>query len=110
MDWVDEFPGGISVCDTEGRMLVINRKEAAALEKLGFKNILGKKFWACHAKKSAGMIREQMSDQKTRVYFTEQNGIRELLIQAPWFEDGKFGGLVEIAVEVEGEIPTIIRE
>ena len=110
MDWVNEFPVGISVCDSTGRMLVINKKEEETLAKLGFNNLLGKKFWACHSKKSIETIREQMNAQNTRVYFAQENGKRELIIQAPWYEEGKFGGLVEIALEIEGEIPTIVRD
>ncbi|MDP3435243.1 MAG: hypothetical protein Q8T04_20070 [Bacteroidota bacterium] len=38
-------------------------------------------------------------------YTTEKNGIRKMIHQTPWIEDGEFKGLIEISFEVPMELP-----
>jgi hypothetical protein len=44
------------------------------------------------------------------VYTIEKNGVRKLIFQAPWFQDGKYAGLVELALEIPAEMPHFVRD
>ena len=39
----------------------------------------------------------------TNCYTIEKNGRRKLIYQAPWYEGGRYMGLVELAIELPGE-------
>lgn len=109
-DWVEEFPGMISVCDKNGKVLVMNRKIADYFESKGGKKLIGSNLFDCHGKSSGAQIHALMVKEKTHIYIAEENGERELVIHAPWYQQGEFSGLVEITVPLEGDINEIKRE
>ena len=43
-------------------------------------------------------------------YTIEKKGIKKLIHQSPWFEDGKPAGLIEISIEIPFELPHFIRD
>ena len=43
------------------------------------------------------------------VYTIEKHGIKKLIYQAPWYRDGEFAGLVELAIELPAELPHFVR-
>ncbi len=107
-DWIEEFPGMISVCDTEGKILVMNKKIADYFASTGGKDLIGSSMFDCHGPASGEQVRKLLAGQKTNVYMTEeQDGSKELVIHAPWFRDGQFAGLVEISLPLEGDINKI---
>ena len=104
-DWIDGFPGMISVCDAEGKILVMNKKIADYFASTSGKKLIGSSMFDCHGAESGAQVRQLLADQKTSVYTTgEQDGSQELVIHAPWFKDGQFAGLVEISLPFQGEI------
>lgn len=109
LDWAEEFPGGIAVCDTQGIILALNHYDAQVYEDRGGKALIGTNLYECHSQHSEDMIREMMAKDHGNIYIVEKNGQRELVIQSPWYQGGKLAGLVEITVEIEGEIPVIVR-
>jgi hypothetical protein len=108
-DWTEEFPGNIAVCDTRGSLLAINQKEASFFQEQGGKALVGTSISACHNPHSNRIIARMMETRQTSIYTVEENGRHELIIQAPWYQDGEFAGLVEIAIEAPENIPHIIR-
>jgi transcriptional regulator with PAS, ATPase and Fis domain len=108
-DWVEEFPAMISVCDTNGVILAMNQKEANHYMDRGGKKLVGTSLFDCHKERSVNIIKHLIETQKTRIYTVEENGKKEMVIQSPWYQNGTFNGLVEIVVEIEGEIQRIVR-
>ncbi len=104
VNWPEEFPGYISVCDTEGKILVMNMRISDYFAESGGKALIGSSIFDCHNPKSAQMIRDQLSSQKTIVYTHVENGVQEVVLHVPWYQEGKFAGLVEISLPYEGEI------
>ena len=51
-----------------------------------------------------------METQQTNVYTIEKNGVRKLIYQAPWFQDGGYAGLVELALEIPAVMPHFVRD
>ena len=50
-----------------------------------------------------------MNEKKPNVYTIEKNGIKKLIYQSPWFENGEMKGLVELSLEIPFEMPHFIR-
>ncbi len=108
--WVQEFPGAIFVCDTEGIILEMNNKAAQSCQKAGGKKLIGTNVLDCHAEPARIKIRELLDKQKTNVYTIEKAGGKKLIYQGPWYRKGKFAGLVELSLEIPFDIPHFIRE
>ena len=105
-DWVDHFPCAVSVCDTQGTIIAMNKLAANNFNKDGGMALLGTSLFACHPEPANVIIRQLLCDQTANTYFVEKNGARKLVHQAPWYQDGTFGGLTEIIVELPAEVPT----
>lgn len=103
-DWIDGFPGYIAVCDTEGRILEMNKRIADYFAESGGKALIGSNLYDCHNPASGQMIHELMKSQRAEVYTHEEDGVRELVLHVPWYKDDNFAGLVEITLPFEGEV------
>jgi len=44
------------------------------------------------------------------VYTIEKKGIKKLIYQAPWYENGEFSGVVELSIPIPFEMPHYIRK
>ena len=103
-DWVEEFPGMISVCDVDGKILVLNKQIAEYFSSTGGKNLIGSNLFDCHGQVSGGEIRHLMIQKMANVYIAEEHGEQELVIHSPWYQRGVFAGLVEITLPLKNEI------
>ena len=50
-----------------------------------------------------------MSEGKTNAYTIEKEGLRKLIYQSPWYENGEFAGLVEMFVVLPETMPHYVR-
>mgnify|MGYP000371069624 CR=1 FL=1 len=39
----------------------------------------------------------------------EKNGVKKLIYQTPWYQDGKYSGFVELALEIPFQMPHFVR-
>lgn len=108
-EWVKEFPAAITVCDPEGILITMNDKAAKTYEKDGGYELIGTNMLNCHpvsARVKAGNLLETKSKN---VYTIEKNGVKKLIYQSPWYNDGQFAGIVEISLEIPEDLPHFIR-
>lgn len=108
-DWIREFPSAVTVCDRDGIILEMNEKAAQTFEKDGGQGLIGKNLLDCHPASSHAKIRELLAGA-TNVYTIEKNGIKKLIYQAPWFENGVQMGLVELSLEIPFEMEHFVRK
>ena len=108
-NWVREFPVAITVCDTNGTVLEMNEKSATGFSKDGGYQLIGKNLFECHSDDSVMKIKELLAEKKANVYTIEKKGIKKLIYQAPWFENGILKGLVEFSFEIPFDMPHFIR-
>jgi len=108
--WIKEFPGSVTVCDTEGIIIEMNDNAARTFEKDGGRNLLGTNLLDCHPEPSRTKLQNLLTTQSSNVYTIEKNGIKKLIYQSPWYRDGKFSGLVELSLEIPFEMPHFIRQ
>jgi transcriptional regulator with PAS, ATPase and Fis domain len=107
--WVKQFPAAISVCDSNGILIEINDKAAETLAKDGGRALLGKSILDCHPEPARSKTAQLLASHQKNVYTIEKNGVKKLIYQSPWFEDGRFGGMVELSLEIPFELPHFVR-
>ena len=108
--WSDELPFvAITICDKEGKIIDMNRRSIATYEKDGGKALIGKQLMDCHPERAKKFIVQLMSEGKTNAYTIEKEGLRKLIYQSPWYENGEFAGLVEMSVVLPETMPHYVR-
>ena len=98
----------VTVCDTGGTILYMNDKARTTFARHG--DMIGKNLFDCHSERSRGIIRRLLADGGTNAYTIEKNGVKKLIYQTPWYENGEFMGLVEFSLEIPFEMPHYIRK
>jgi len=109
VNWKDELSVAITVCDKNGTILEMNKKSAASFAKEGGYELIGKNLFDCHKQDSVKKINELLQENKTNVYTIEKNGVKKLIYQSPWYENGGLKGLVELSFEIPFDMPHFIR-
>ena len=84
-EWADEMNCAVTVCDTQGIILYMNEKACRTFA--GHGNLIG-----------------------VNAYTIEKKGVRKMIYQTAWKREGVVCGLVEISMEIPGEMPHYIRE
>jgi len=108
--WQKEFPSAITVCDTEGRIIEMNDKSAKTFEKDGGLKLVGKSALDCHPEKARAKFKSLLASGKPNTYTIEKNGVKKLIHQSPWYENGKFAGIVELSIELPKKMPHFVRK
>ena len=108
--WVQEFPGAITVCDPQGVIIEMNDKAAATFQKSGGRQLLGSNLFDCHPEPARSKLKQLMERRETNVYTIEKKGIKKLIYQTPWYVNGQYRGFMEMAVELPATIPHFVRD
>jgi len=107
--WVKEFPGSITVCDRDGVVLAMNAKSLQAYQADGGEKLIGTNLLDCHPELARAKLQHLMDTQTANVYTIEKNGVKKLIYQTPWHQDGQYAGFVELALEIPDQMPHFIR-
>ena len=108
-EWIKEFPAAITVSDTEGIVLEMNDRARQTFAKYGGEKLIGTSLYDCHPPYACEKIRTMLADGKPNAYTIEKNGIRKMICQQPWYQDGVIAGLVEISIELPETMPHYAR-
>jgi transcriptional regulator with PAS, ATPase and Fis domain len=108
--WVGEFPAGITVCDPNGIILEMNARAVRAFQDQGGGELIGTNLLDCHPEPARTKLQRLMETRQTNVYTIEKAGIKKLIYQAPWHEDGKYCGFVELSLEIPAQMPHFVRD
>jgi hypothetical protein len=107
--WVNEFPVAITVCDKNGVILEMNAKSVSNFRKDGGRGLIGKNIFECHPEPALTKLRKLMRRRQRNVYTVEKRGKRKLIYQAPWLRAGRYGGFVELSIELPNRLPHLKR-
>ncbi len=107
--WWEEIPAAVTVTDAKGTIIEMNQKAATVFAKSGGKALIGKQLLDCHPVQAQEKIKQLTQSKQIHIYTIEKNGIKKLIYQTPYFENGNYAGLVEISFELPVEIPYFIR-
>ncbi len=108
--WIHEFPASITVCDQEGIILALNEKGCATFADEGGADLIGTNLLDCHPEPSRTLVEELLKSRRSNVYTIEKGGIKKLIYQSPWYEHGKFAGLVELSLPIPKDMPHFVRD
>ena len=108
--WADGLPVAITVCDRDGIILYMNDKSALTFAKDGGRDLVGKSVLDCHPEPSRTKLKNMIAHQTTNIYTIEKAGVKKLIYQVPWMENGVSAGFVELALEIPFEMPHFVRE
>ncbi|RJQ41641.1 MAG: PAS domain-containing protein [Anaerolineaceae bacterium] len=108
--WQEEFPAAITVTDSEGKIIEMNQKAAGTFAASGGKNLIGKNILDCHPKSAQEKINQIAEQRVPNIYTIQKGGKKNLIYQAPYYQDGGYAGLVEISFELPDEIPHFNRD
>jgi len=108
--WVKEFPAAVTVCDTEGRIIEMNRRSAEGFAADGGAGLVGTNVLDCHPEPSRSKLRKMMDERRANVYTIQKKGKKKLIYQAPWHKDGAYAGFVELSFEIPWDMPHFNRD
>jgi len=107
--WLNGIDVAITVCDREGSIIYMNGQAMKTFAAGGGKALLGKKLWDCHPEAAREKIRRLMAAGASNSYTIEKNGVKKLIHQAPWHENGELAGLVEFSLVIPPALPHFVR-
>ncbi len=107
--WIKEFPGAVTVCDLDGIILSMNEKSAQTFAADGGENLIGRNALDCHPEPARSKLQRLLETHQVNVYTIEKKGVKKLVYQAPWSQDGKCCGFVELVLEIPAEVPHFVR-
>lgn len=105
MSWTDEFLGAITVCDSQGIVVYMSERSKMQFAKSGDGDLLGKSLIECHPEPARSLLLKMLAEPLPNSYTIEKNGIRKMIHQTPWMENGEFKGVVELSFEIPMEMP-----
>jgi PAS domain-containing protein len=110
MDWMAEFPGAITVCDRDGIILEMNDRAAATFDADGGRALVGRNLLDCHPEPSRTLVADLLRNPRRNVYTIEKRGVKKIIYQSPWYCGREYAGLVELSLEIPGEMPHFVRQ
>lgn len=73
-------------------------------------NLIGTNLLHCHPEPARSQLEEMLRTQKKNFYTIEKHGIKKLIYQTPWSENGIYAGFVELSLTIPSEVPHFIRD
>lgn len=107
--WTKELPFAITVCDKDGKIIIMNDKSVQTFEKYGGAKLIGQSLFGCHPGESGEKLATLLSSGKVNCYTIEKEGIHKMIYQSPWFENGHYMGFVELSFQLPSDVPNFIR-
>ena len=108
-DWRKQFPAAVTVCDCKVVILEMNDRAAQTMEQDGGYSLIGKNLLDCHPEPARSKVQQLLDSCEKNVYTIEKNGVKKLIYQSPWFEDGQYAGFVELSLEIPFEMDHFVR-
>ncbi|MBI5540105.1 MAG: PAS domain-containing protein [Bacteroidia bacterium] len=108
--FLSELPVAITVSDKDGKILYMNKKSAKVFENYGGEALIGTNLKDYHNQVSNSKIAEMLSNNTTNAYTIEKNGIKKMIYQAPWNENGKVMGMIEFSFEIPVSMNHFVRK
>jgi transcriptional regulator with PAS, ATPase and Fis domain len=109
-DWVKEFPGAVTVCDPEGRIIAMNDRSLEVFVADGGAKLVGTNVLDCHPEPSRSKLKTMMDERRANVYTIEKKGARKLIYQIPWHRNGTYAGFIELSLDLPQNMPHFIRD
>lgn len=110
MDFFKEVNLAVTVCDKEGKIIEMNDKSKKTFLKHGEEGLIGKNVLDCHPEPAHSLLADMLQNPRTNVYTIEKNGVKKLIYQTPWYQDGEYMGFMELSMEIPVEMKHMVRK
>jgi hypothetical protein len=107
--WIKSFPGAITVCDVNGIILEMNDKAIDSFQEDGGGKLIGSNLLNCHPEPARSQLEEMLRTQRNNFYTIEKHGVKKLIYQTPWYDNGQYAGFVELSLPIPFTLPHFIR-
>jgi len=108
--WIREFPAAITVCNSEGVLLAMNDCARVVFADDGGDRLIGTNMLDCHPEPARTKAAELLKSGAPNVYTIEKAGVKKLIFQSPWYNNGRYAGFVELSLPIPEEMPHFIRD
>ncbi len=98
------------ICNLDGIIVEMNARAAQNYLANGGMNLVGRNLLECHPEPARSKLKRLLETGGCSVYTVEKKGIKKLVYQAPWYQDGQRGGMVELVLEIPLDMPHFVRE
>jgi PAS domain-containing protein len=107
--WIKSFPAAITVCDINGFILDMNERAIDSFKEDGGEKLIGTNLLNCHPEPARSRVEEMLRTQRQNIYSIEQHGVKKLIYQTPWYDNGRYAGFVELSLPIPFVMPHFIR-
>jgi len=107
-EWAEEMNCAVTVCDTDGVILFMNKTSRETFAKYG--NMVGKNLKSCHNPESIEKMKNMLATGGSNTYTIEKEGVKKMIYQTVWKKNGTVAGLVEISMVLPDIVPHRIRK
>jgi len=107
-NFINGLDYAITLCDTNGIVLYMNEKAKKTFAQEGG-DLTGRNLLDCHPEPARNKLKHMMETQEKNVYTIEKKGIKKMIYQAPFYEDGIYKGFYEISLEIPFEMKNFVR-
>ena len=108
--WINELGAAITVTDANGLICEMNARSIDTFAADGGAALIGSDVLACHSEQSREKVAHLYQTRKPNHYTISKNGQRKIIHQMPWYQEGKFAGLVEISIPIPDELSHFDRD
>ena len=109
MDYFKEVNLAVTICDKDGKIVEMNDKSRKTFLKPGREDLIGKNVLDCHPEPARSMLAHMLKNPRTNAYTIEKEGVKKLIYQTPWYENGEFKGFMELSMEIPFEMKHAVR-
>ena len=109
----DYFEGAdvaVTICAKDGTILDMNEKSRKTFLKPGMPEILGQNVLDCHPEPARSQLANMLENQLTNVYTVEKEGVKKLIFQTPWYDEGGYAGFMELSIVLPKDLPNKVRK
>jgi PAS domain S-box-containing protein len=107
---IQELDVAFTFSDREGKILYMNDKASITFEKYGGESLIGKNLLECHPEPSRSKLEGMLQAAEPNCYTVEKKGVKKLIYQGPWQEEGHYMGFVEISIVMPDNLPHHVRK
>jgi transcriptional regulator with PAS, ATPase and Fis domain len=105
VEWAEELNAAVTVCDTEGIIVYMNRYSIRQFKKRGGEKLLGENLLNCHPEPSKTKLKQMLAQHTEHMSIVEKEGVKTIFLQTPWRVDGLFRGIIEISFVLDPKLP-----
>jgi len=109
-DWVEGLPVAVTVTAADGTITRMNARAREIFAADGGAALVGKSVFACHPPAARAKTEALYRDRRPNHYTVRKRGQKKIVHQLPWFEAGRFAGIVEISIPIPDDLPHFDRD